>query len=93
MRLSREQVEKLSRSILESLKTKDLIIFKSEEKRIYERIITAINEDLKAEDDLEREVEGMLAARADEINSGKLDYRKMFNMIKLKLAKERGVVL
>jgi hypothetical protein len=46
-----------------------------------------------AEDKLNDEVKKLLAAHEDEIAKGHMDYRKVFDLTKQKLAKERGIVL
>ncbi|MBI3753269.1 MAG: DUF507 family protein [Deltaproteobacteria bacterium] len=93
MRLAKEQVEKISRLILDNLKTKGLIVFKVPEEAVLSRIIEIFLKDLKAEDELDREIEGILQKYAREIEAGRMDYRKMFNLTKEKVAKERGIVL
>lgn len=93
MKLTKEQVEKISALILESLKEKNLIVFKADEKNVLEKINDVILEDLRAEDDLDKEVEEILKSHTGQIDSQRLDYRKMFNMIKGKLARERGIVI
>lgn len=93
MKLTGDEVEKIAQKIIERLKEKELIVFKVEEHKVLERAITAINSDLRAEENLDREVETMLKEHTAEIDSGRLDYRKMFSMIKNKLARERGIVL
>ncbi len=93
MRLSKEQVEKISRIILDNLKAKGLIIFKSPEDAVLNRVIEIFSDDLKAEDGLDREVEEILKGHAKEIEAGRMDYRKMFSLIKGKLVKERGIVI
>lgn len=93
MRLAKEQVEKISRLILDNLKTKGLIVFKVPEEAVLSRIIEIFLKDLKAEDEFDREIEGILQKYAREIEAGRMDYRKMFNLTKEKLAKERGIVL
>ncbi len=93
MRLTKEQVEKITGLVLARLKDRDLVVFKADERKVFERVHEIILADLRAEDDLDREVEEILKTRAGEINSQKIDYRKMFNMIKGKLARERGIVL
>ena len=93
MRLSKEQVEKISRIILDNLKAKGLIIFKSPEDVVLNRVIEIFSNDLKAEDGLDREVEEILKGHAKEIEAGRMDYRKMFSLIKGKLVKERGIVI
>lgn len=93
MKLTREQVEKLSTIVLERLKDKEMISFKAPEARVLERINEAILSDLRAEDALDREVEDLLKSHTGSLDSQRIDYRKMFSMIKNKLARERGIVL
>jgi len=93
MRLSKEQVEKISRIVLDNLKAKELIIFKVPEETVLNRIVEIFLNDLKAEDELDREVEEILKGYAKEIEAGRMDYRKMFSLTKGKLVKERGIVL
>ncbi len=93
MRLPKEQVEKLSKMIVEALKAKDLVVLKTDEHKVLARIETAIFDDLRAEDALDREVEQVLQGHSGAIDTHKIDYRKMFSMIKNRLAKERGIVL
>lgn len=93
MRLLKEQVEKISGIILDNLKAKELIIFKAQEEVVLRRIIEIFSNDLKAEDELDREVEGIIKGYAKEIEAGRMDYRKMFSLIKGKLVKERGLVI
>ncbi len=93
MKLTMEQVGKLSGFILERLKAKELLTFKTSEEKILERINEIILNNLRAEDDLDREVEEILKTHSGAVDSSKVDYRKMFNMIKNKLAREREIVL
>jgi hypothetical protein len=78
---------------MEDLKEKDLLVFKADEEKVLEKMRSAFTGDLKAEDDLDREVEGILNSHTSTIDTQRLDYRKMFHMIKSKLARERGIVL
>lgn len=93
MRLTKEQIEKVSSLILEGLKGKGLIEFKTDERKVLDKINDVILSDMRAEDALDREVEEILKTHASSVNAGKVDYRKMFQMIKTKLARERGIVL
>lgn len=76
-----------------SLKDKDLVEFKAPEHSVIERIMAAISGDIKAEEELDREVEGILKSHLEAVDAGKIDYRRMFTMVKTKLARERGIVL
>ncbi|MDH4226336.1 MAG: DUF507 family protein [Deltaproteobacteria bacterium] len=93
MRLTKEQVEKLTLKVLEGLKKKELLTFKADEHAVLKKMNDVFMADLKAEDDLDKEVEKMLESHSGEIGTQRLDYRKMFTMVKHKLAKERGIVL
>ncbi len=93
MKLSKEQVEKITLLVLEGLKKKDLVVFKTEEAKVLEKIMNSITTDLAGEDKLDREVEDILKSHSSGFNSQGIDYRRMFNLVKHKLAKERGIVL
>lgn len=93
MRLSKEQIEKISRIVLDNLKAKGLIVFKAPEDAVFHRMVEIFLKDIKAEDDLDREVEEILKGHAREIEAGRMDYRKMFSLTKTKLVKERGIVI
>ncbi|MEK6682704.1 MAG: DUF507 family protein [Nitrospirota bacterium] len=93
MRLSSERIAILSKTLadkliegkyLEPVIPKDQIIAKMEH---------IIREELMIEDKINQEVKGLLSAYEREIERGDIDYNKMFNMIKNKLIKERGLVL
>jgi len=49
--------------------------------------------DLLVEDDLNLEVKEILDGMGDEIDQANINYRKMFQMVKTKLARERGLIL
>ncbi len=91
MKLTKEQVEKVSASIIERLKGKDLVVFKAAEPKVLERVNEIILANLRAEESLDKEVEDILKSHS--VEGQKIDYRKMFNMVKGKLARERGIIL
>jgi len=93
MKLTLEQVEKIADLVLDALKKKGLITLKTGEPQALKKIMDVILADLRAEDSLDREVEEILKTHTGEIDSQRIDYRKMFNMIKGKLARERGIVI
>lgn len=93
MKLSEEQIERVTAKVLENLKNKGLVKLKADEKTILNRMSEAIIKDLTAEDALDREVDGILDEHSRDVDSGAVDYRKVFNMVKHKLARERGIIL
>ncbi len=88
-----EKVEKIAALALKGLKDKGLITFKADEETVLKRMIDAIVADLSAEDALDREVEAKLQDYSKEMDSEGVDYRKVFRMLKYKLARERGIIL
>ena len=93
MKLTIEQVEKIAGLVLDALKKKGLITLKTGEQQALDKIMDVILADLRAEDSLDREVEEILKTHTGEIDSQRIDYRKMFNMIKNKLVKELGLTI
>lgn len=55
-----------------------------------ERLIT---EELMLEDRLNDEVREFLSSHENNIDSGNLDYRSLFEMTKKRLIKERGIII
>jgi len=88
-----EKVEQIATLALKGLKDKGLVVFKTDEEIVLKRMIDAIVADLSAEDALDREVEAKLQSYSEEMDSGGVDYRKLFRMLKYKLARERGIIL
>ena len=93
MRITQEQIEKIASQIVASLKEKKLLELKSGEEAVRSRIIELFTQNMLAEEVLNREVENIMKSHSAEIESGHMDYRKMFNLIKSKLAKEREIIL
>ncbi len=93
MKLTATQIETISNLILTRLKEKELILFKVDEAEVLTRVIRAITDDLRAEDRLDREVEEILESHSGSLEEGGIDYRKMFNMVKGKLVRERELII
>jgi uncharacterized protein len=93
MRLSRELIQQIAEAVAASIETKGLITLKTSHKDVVSKVAEVITADLQAEDRLNKEVEKVLAAYEGEISKGGMDYRKVFDLTKQKLAKERGIVL
>ena len=60
---------------------------------LVETLEQAITDELSVEDRLNGEVRQLLKAYEREIETGQVDYQKMFTMIKQKLVRERGIIL
>ena len=94
MRLKEEQVGRLAETILGRLTASGLILLKKERGTLIAGIRAAITDDLKGEENLERDAEKLLdqtlAAMGGEAD---IDRHRMLKMIKDKLAKDRKIVL
>ncbi len=93
MRLSKEMINHLSLAIAENLERKGLARYEATKNAISAKIAAVITENMLAEDKLNAEVEKILSAHEAEIARGQMDYRKVFELTKQKLARERGMVL
>lgn len=93
MRLSREMIKHIADAIAANLESKGLAEYDVSKDAISTKIAETITADMMAEDKLNEEVKKLLAAHEAEISKGQMDYRKVFELTKQKLAKERGIVL
>ncbi|SVA36368.1 uncharacterized protein METZ01_LOCUS89222 [marine metagenome] len=92
MRLKKEFIEKISKKIIESLLSKNLIIWESSHDKLESIISEIIIDDLMVEDHLNEEVKELLDARTDEYERSMMDYGRVFQLVKSKLARERGLI-
>ena len=93
MRLRHEEIEYVAWRIVQKLKESGEVDFFDSEEGAQEQISKAVTEDLMVEDRLNREVDDILRAHQDEMQHETVDYRRMFQLIKSKLARERGLIL
>ena len=92
MRLKKEFIEKISKKIIESLLSKNLIIWEGGVDKLESIISGIIVDDLMIEDYLNEEVKELLDSRTDEYDRSMMDYGRVFQMVKSKLARERGLI-
>lgn len=93
MRLKKDQVEKVSRLVMNALKEKGKTTFKVSEDKIYLKILEVITGDLQAETKLDNDVRKIMDQYKAQIASGQVDAQKVFQMIKKQLIKERNLVI
>ena len=93
MRISKDMIKYLSDAIALNIETKGLVEYEVPRSAIAEKIAEVITADMLAEDKLNKDVEKILAAHEAEIAKENMDYRKVFDLTKQKLAKDRGIVL
>ncbi|MBI5814535.1 MAG: DUF507 family protein [Nitrospinae bacterium] len=93
MKLRKEMIDFLAGRIVTTLSEKELIDYSDDYDGVMETISAIIFEDLSVEDNLNDEVKVMLEKMGEELDKTNVNYRKMFQMVKQKLARERGIIL
>jgi hypothetical protein len=93
VRLRQEEIEYISWKILRGLKEDQVIDIIGDDEPVAERLRHALTENLSLEDQLNREVDDILRNHLREIQRDSVDYRRMFQMVKTKLARERNLVI
>ena len=93
MRIPKEWIAPMSRRIVDTLVKEKLITEDMKPDVVLKAIEELIYTELSAEDRLNEEVRQMLLKFDFDINRGRLDYRKLFDLTKQKLVKERNLVI
>jgi hypothetical protein len=93
MKLNKEMVDYLAKQIVVQLEEKGHIDTGDEQLGVSETVAGIITRDLLVEDELNEEVKVILENMGDELDKNNINYRKMFQMVKQKLARERGLIL
>lgn len=83
----------MAESLAVRLETEGHIVLHAPRKSFAESLEAVITDELSVEDRLNAEVRQMLKAHEQEIERGRVDYQKMFTLLKQKLVRERGIVL
>jgi hypothetical protein len=92
MRLNKNQIEHLAFLILRNLSKEGKIIVE-DRNRLLEEMTNLIMDEFMKEDKLDQEVREILGKHMEKIRRENIEYQTMFRMIKMKLARERNIVL
>ena len=93
MRITKEFIDTLSNRIVRSLIEKDMIIWEDTPDKLESIIVAIVTEDLMVEDLLNEEVKTLLESKTEEYERSMMDYGRVFQMVKSKLVRERGLIL
>jgi hypothetical protein len=95
MRLKEEQIRRVAEKVYSDLEKELLITPRSERVTVIEGIARTISLNFAAEQKLERDAEKLLDETMASLGRGAadIDRRRMLQMVKTKLAKERKIVL
>jgi len=93
MRIPKSWIKPIARRIIKNLLSKDFIEPLAPEEQLLATTEQIILDELMVEDRLNEEVREILKKFEAEIEKGRLDYRKLFELTKQKLVKERNIIL
>lgn len=86
------QIERMVRHVFKELKDNNMMTFKTPEDKTFKRACELIEEEFAVELALDREVHKMLDD-LERQNPNGFQRGKMFNMVKRKLAEQKGIIL
>ena len=93
MRLNERIVERISKKLVKHLLDADLIVWENESDKLVAIVNGIIIEDLLVEDRLNEEVKMLLESKTKDYERSMMDYGRVFQMVKSKLVRERGLIL
>ncbi|MBI4654775.1 MAG: DUF507 family protein [Nitrospirae bacterium] len=93
MRIPKAWLSIIAKKIIEDLIGKKLIEINTSKDEVIKLLNELMLSELMAEDRLNEEVRELLKKYDSEIEKGRLDYRKLFELTKQKLIKERNIIL
>lgn len=83
----------MAESLAGHLQAEGYIALTGERKTLVASLEQAITHELSLEDRVNAEVRQLLKTYEQQIEQGQVDYQKMFQMVKQKLVRERGIIL
>lgn len=93
MRIPKSWVPILARRVTEALIEKEMVVLSVPQEKFLAKTEELITEELMVEDRLNDEVRALLNKHTSDIERGRMDYRKLFDLTKQKLVRERNLVL
>ncbi|HIJ60845.1 MAG TPA: DUF507 family protein [Nitrospirae bacterium] len=93
MRIPKSWVPVIAKKIVSYISHKNLAHFKLSHEATIEEVVRIMMDELSVEDRLNDEVREILKKYELEIERGRVDYRKLFDMTKTKLIRERNIII
>ena len=93
MRIKKELIEKIAKEIVKNLMEKEMILWDDRPEKLIAVVNEIITEDLMVEDRLNEEVKLLLESKTKDYERSMMDFGRVFQMVKSKLARERGLIL
>jgi hypothetical protein len=93
MRIPKTWVPLLAKKIIDNILSRNLAATTIPREKLISETEEILMNELTIEDRLNEEVRELLKTHATEIEKGRLDYRRLFELTKQKLVRERNLVL
>jgi len=93
MRIQKELLDRIANKIVAALIVGDYLVWEDRPEKLEAIVNDVITEDLMVEDQLNEEVRLLIESRTKEYERDMMDYGRVFQMVKTKLARERGLIL
>lgn len=93
MRLNPKFIDRISKKAANHLIKNDLIIWEDTPAKLVAIITGIVTDDLMVEDHLNEEVKLLLESKTKDYERTMMDYGRVFQMVKSKLVRERGLIL
>jgi uncharacterized protein len=93
MRVPKSWVPILARKVAENLTSREVVKITVPMDKFIAKTEEIVMEELMVEDRLNDEVRELLKKHSTDIERGRMDYRRLFELTKHKLVKERNLVL
>ncbi len=93
MRIPKGWVPAIASEMIEEIINRDMVKIQLTEDQLKALTEELIMEELMVEDRLNDEIREMLKQYDSEIEKGHLDYRKLFDMTKKKILRERNIII
>jgi hypothetical protein len=93
MRIQKELVDRIAKKIVATLIAGDYLVWEDRPEKLEAIVNDVITEDLMIEDQLNEEVRLLIESRTQEYERDMMDYGRVFQMVKTKLVRERGLIL
>ncbi|MDH5762548.1 MAG: DUF507 family protein [Nitrospinota bacterium] len=93
MRIQKELIDRIAKNIVTALIQGDFLVWEDRPEKLEAIVNDIITEDLMVEDKLNEEVKLLIESRTQDYERDMMDYGRVFQMVKTKLARERGLIL
>jgi uncharacterized protein len=93
MKINQEQIKYLCQKVFDDLKSKEVLVLKTDESKITKRMMEEMEKNFKEEEAIDAEAKKMLAQYKDQIAGTGANQSKLFAMLKKEIAKKKGFIL